>query len=558
MLLALDINSFALIDKLYIEFDLGLNIITGETGAGKSIVVDSINFILGSKFSKDIIKKGCERAEIKAVFDLTKKQIDHAIGLGFVLEDTTVSISRTINTASKTTCRFNEKIITLTALRELAAAFMEVHGQHENQALFNEASHIDFLDSYAFRNESEGKHDFENKFLEFKNFRRSIINQKMDGRQISARMEEIKEQIKEFAPLKWKAGEESNLKAQVEEMENMEAVTSALNESFGALYQADESGLAQLRTAMAALEPIKNINDKYQELYDRVSSIYYDLEDTVDGLRTSMSGFDFSKDRLQSMQRRLFEFSRLKKKYASDEDQMLKYMSGLKEEYSTLEYNLSHAKELKAQLKELYVKAIDAGKTLSLNRQEKAKYMEQEIISHLNDLGMKNARFKVDFQEKDLSEKGIDKVEFLFCANSGQDLKPLTKVASGGEISRLMLALKNVDLDSSPVSAMVFDEIDTGISGKMAQAVAVKLANISKFTQVICVTHQPQVCAMGDVNIIVQKSDAYGTTAISASRLDEPGKINEIARLISGKDITDSGIAHAVELIDESNNYKIK
>lgn len=557
MLLALDINSFALIDKLYIEFDKGLNIITGETGAGKSIVVDSINFILGSKFSKDIIKKGREKAEIKAVFDLSEAQMEYAQKLGFECTDSVVSVSRIINSSSKTTCRFNDKIITLTNLRNIACGFMEVHGQHENQVLFNSSNHIGFLDSFAFRDNKAAKKDFMSKFSEFKELRGKILDEKMDARYIAAQMEKIKLELKELTGLKWHEGEEEELKSKVLQMENMENVTTALSQAYNALYSGENCAYERLGEAVSSLEKIKDISETYGDLYSKVSSVYYDLEDAVEIVRDNLKSFEFSPQQLDQMQKRLFEFNRIKRRYGKNEKELLLYVRELKSKYEDMEYNLSHAKELRKQLKELYDKAVDSAKVLSGEREKCALSLENEIMAHLNDLGMKNATFKVDIQSKDLGSTGIDSVEFLFCANKGQELKPLTKVASGGEISRLMLALKNVDLDSSIVNSMVFDEIDTGISGKMAQAVAVKLANIAKRNQVICVTHLPQVSAMGDIHIFVEKTETENDTLIKASRLGEEQRIMEIARLISGSDITESGISHAKELISEGINYKL-
>lgn len=556
MLLALDIKGFALIDKLYIEFENGLNIITGETGAGKSIVVDSINFVLGLKFSKDIVKKGMEKAEVNAVFDLSDSQIQFVKSMGFECNESTVNVFRSINLSSKSICRFNGKIITLSNLRQLSSAFMEVHGQHENQALFNEATHIDFLDSFVFKDDCSCKNNFNKEFADFRDFRNKIIDDKMDGKTINSHLNIIKEQLKEFEILRWQEGEEQQLKEQAKAMENMEAVTNSLNVSYNLLYGSENCVYEQLEQVMGALENIKDLNDTYKQLSERISSLYYDLEDIVEGVRREKNSFDFTPEKLEEIQKRLFEFSRLKKKYAKSEKEILEHFKKLKEEENELEYKLSNAKELREKLKELYKAAVVSAKTLSAIRKKGAIPLENEIVKHLNDLGMKNANFKVGFEDKDLNSKGIDAVEFLFCANKGQDLKPLNKVASGGEISRLMLALKNVDLNSSLADAMVFDEIDTGISGKMAQAVAVKLANIAGKNQVICVTHLPQVAAMGDVNIFISKTEKDLDTVIKAERLNGEGKVSEVARLISGSDISKSGIMHANQLIDESKEFK--
>lgn len=556
MLLALDIDSFALIDKLYIEFKKGLNIITGETGAGKSIVVDSINFILGGKFSKEIIKKGKESAKVKAVFEVSKKQEEFLNNLGFECEDGTVEVNRTINSSSKSVCRLNGKIVTLTGLKQISSVLMEIHGQHENQVLFNSVNHIDFLDSFAFKDNNKEKSDFESKFNDFKCFRNKIISDKMDGKTINLRLTTIKEQLKEFDSLKWKNGEEQQLLQKTEAMENAEIISNALNISYSLLYGAEGCVFEQLQETMRALEKIKDINEVYGNLTNEISTIYYELEDVISNIRSEKDSFDFNPERLEEMQKRLFEFSRLKKKYGSSEEEVLTYFKGIKEEIDDLEYKKGHAAELKAQLKELYKDTMSSAKLLSDARKQYGERLEQQVLSHLGDLGMQNARFKVNIDQKELGSKGIDEVEFLFCANKGQDLKPLTKVASGGEISRLMLAFKNVYLDSSINDAMVFDEIDTGISGKMAQAVAVKLANISRNGQVICVTHLPQVAALGDVNIFVSKCDVNEDTKINATRLSMDEKIKEIARLISGSDISESGLMHAQKLIEEGEIIK--
>lgn len=552
MLLALTIEKIALIDQLYLEFTPGLNMLTGETGAGKSIVIDAIHTVLGGRASKEIIQAGCESARVEAVFSLRDEQVKALTQLGLSCSDGTITLGRMLQSGGKSVCRINGRVTSLAQLKEAASFLMEIHGQHENQLLFSKTNHMHLLDSFGKEQLKTPIQEYKLAYREYIRYKRTLREKQLNPKDLSLRLEQLTESYEAFAALRWQAGELDELKAEIDRLSNREMIFAALDQAYHLLYEKEDAGLELLKTAAAAMEKIEALAPDYHDVYQKLQELSFGLDDAVFTLRNLRQEDDFNPKVLEDKQRRLFAFSRLQKQIGGEEADILAHFAQIKQEIDTIEEHLSHADEYRSALKEKLLHVKKCALQLSDARKQTAKLLESAILQQLADLGMDKASFMVQFTAGELGPSGMDEIEFLFSANVGESVKPLTKVASGGEISRIMLAFKHIDLSGTIIDSMVFDEIDTGISGKMAQAVAEKLYHISRRNQVLCVTHLPQVAAMADHHLFVEKIEEQGRMHVHVHALDENSRVQEIARLISGKEITENGLTHAAELIQSA------
>ncbi len=562
MLKTIDIQNVALIDKVSLEFSDGLNVLTGETGAGKSIIIDSLSFVLGGKASKSLIKQGCEFMKVVACFSAPfiedVKKILYELDIE--LDDELV-ISRRLNSDGRGELRVNGSIVPVGSLKKLSLLLVDIHGQHEHQKILSDKYHIEILDNFL-----KGDVIFK-KYSEAYNKLRDINKeiQKLNGStQNQERLLDLLDyQIKEIENADIKENEDEELEQRKLLMQNSEKIYDGLNSAYN-IFDTSDAIIQSLKRASLNLSNIIKYDDSLGELVERIDNIKYEAMDIASTLKERKDECNFDEYEFEEVDERLDKIKQIKRKYGPTLEDVFKFFEKSKKEYDEILNSKDILKKLLKEkesiLNEVYLTALE----LHNLRVQVAEDFEKRTNKELYDLGMKNARFKVSFRnlpeenliENYLSSNGIDEVKFLFSANAGQDLKLLSEIISGGEASRFMLALKNILADVDNIDLMVFDEIDTGISGEMGYKVACKLANISRNHQVISVSHLPQICAMADKNIYVSKKVVEDNTVVSVQELDGIDVFKEIARLSGGAQNSQVSLSHAKELKERCNEYK--
>jgi len=565
MLLQLDIQNIALIDKLSLEIAPGLNVLTGETGAGKSIIIDSINAVLGERVTKDIIRNGKDKAFIEAIFELENKNINDILEqLGIESEEENIIISREICLSGKNTCRINGRLVNVSVLKQVGELLLDIHGQHDNQSLLKTETHIDLLDAFGGVTIEKLKADYLMIFMQYKTIKSKLQGLIGDKGEIARRMDMLKFQIDEIRNAKLKKGEDENLDKQRQVLANSEKIMNSIICSYELLNE-DDNGKSALYNSNKALQELSNIL-KYDEsllpVSEKLESVIYQLEDICEDLRAKREEAEFNPEALSNIDERLDIISRLKRKYGSTIEEVLEFFEKSQNEYDELLQSESLIEDLNKQLATLVQKLSDSAKILHLERQKAALILEENITAELENLEMKNSSFKVNLllneDEKHFTKNGLNTVEFLISSNIGEPLKPLSKIASGGEMSRIMLAIKTILANVDSIPTLIFDEIDSGISGKAAQKVGEKLSYISKNHQVLCVTHLSQLACMADNHLFIEKNSNSENTFTTVRYLDHKGRIEEVARIIGGSDITTLAIKHAEELINAAQIFKNK
>lgn len=552
MLQELNIKNIALIRDLSISFNNGLNVLSGETGAGKTIIVDSMSLILGERGSKNLIKYGEEKGFVEAMFSTSDAESVKNILEEHGIESDELIVSRELTSSGKNVCRINGRMVSLNVLKMIMSRIINLHGQGQHSEIFEKKHQLEMLDRYGeCKNEIESVVTAYNEFSETKK-RLSSIN--TNEQEIQRLTDMLTYQYREIESASLKLNEDNDLISERTIMHNSERISSALNES-DSLINGENGVLTKLKSALNLLESISNYNPAYQKFTSSVSEAYYLLEDVSYELSDAIEDTVFDENRLDEIEARLDIINSLKRKYGHTIQDIIDFGNNAKKQLS----EINHADELKNELETLLNEKISkltaACSKLRNSRKIAAAKLEDELIGHLKDLGMKNADFKVKFVDKEPDKTGSDDIEFYITLNIGEPIKPLSKVASGGEASRIMLAIKSIFATKEDVSTLIFDEIDTGISGNMARIVARKLANISNDRQIICVSHLPQLAAMGDENYEIVKSDDDIGTVTTVNKLDENGKLREISRL-SGGIQSSVAIAHAKELINECITFK--
>ena len=563
MLLQLDIQNIALIDKLSLEIAPGLNVLTGETGAGKSILIDSINAVLGERVAKDIIRNGKEKAFIEAVFNYENKYIDDILEqLGIEFDEGNIIISREISLSGKNTCRINGRLVNVSVLKQVGELLLDIHGQHDNQSLLKTETHIELLDAFGGATIEKCKSDYLGIYMEYKSIKSRIQGLIGDKGEIARRMDMLKFQIDEIQSAKLKKGEDENLIKQRQVLANSEKIINSIRQSYELLNE-DNNGKSALYNSNKALQELSSILKYDGELIpisEKLESVIYQLEDICEDLRAKREVDEFDPDALAHIDERLDTISRLKRKYGSTLEEVLEFFEKSKNEYNELLQSESLIEDLNKQLSIVINKMTNSAKVLHLERQKAALLLERNITDELENLEMKNSRFKVNLilseDQKNFTKNGLNTAEFLISSNIGEPLKPLSKIASGGEMSRIMLAIKTILANVDAIPTLIFDEIDTGISGKAAQKVGERLSYISKNHQVLCVTHLSQLACMADNHLFIEKNSNGENTFTTVRYLDRKGRIEEVARIIGGSDITSLAIKHAEELITGAEKFK--
>lgn len=558
MLQQLYIKNVALIDEALIEFDKGLNILSGETGAGKSIVIGSLAFVLGARATKDFIKKDQDFAMVEALLtlkaDTTKEEI-RELGVD-IDEDSSVLISRTFNKSGRNICKVNGRPATLGMIKEICEKLIDIHGQHEHQSLLNPAKHILLLDRFCETELLEHKQNLINLIKQYKQILNQILDLSM-GKDREDLIDFFNYQITEIENAKLCENEESILLEERKILSQSEKLKNLYTQSIELLSTQEMSAIDKIGIAINNVQSIINIDSDKSTIYDDLQDVYAKLEEIIRDLKKYDNNIEYNNDRLDEIEHRLDLIQKLKRKYGATIQEILQF----KEETKIKLDNLINSEE---KILNLYKKRENIEKqikqaciNISNIRKEKALYLEKNIEKHLFDLGMQNSKFKIDIKQKDtFNQNGFDKVEFLICTNLGEDVKPLSKIASGGEMSRVMLSLKAVLSFVDTIDTFIFDEIDSGISGRTAQMVAEKMSLLSKNNQIICITHLPQIAAMGDQHFLINKFYDSKNTKTSIEKLKDSEIVEEIARMTGGATITDFTLASAKEMLDQANKIK--
>ena len=555
MLNHLSIKNIAVISRLDVDLRGGMSVLTGETGAGKSIIIDSINMLLGNRANKELVRFGAEQAYVQAVFD-SNAEIEAILDENDIdAEDGELIISRRLTAEGKSTARINGSAVTLTTLREIADRLINIHGQHDNQALLDPQRHILFLDAYA-GNESE-LNAYRAVYEKRREIKRELKSLVSDEHEKARRTELLEYQINEIAAANLEKGEEEDLKEQRKIAANAEKITSAIEEAYANLYENGETQSAYDRVSMAvnALSGITELTPALNEVYESMQSAMYSIEDAAHEIREFGSTVDFEPQTLDDIEERLDVISKLKRKYGGSIEDILSYKKKSEEELKSIKTSDERTAELKSELAETTAELRKRGKMLTGSREKAAAELQSKIEKSLAELNMERARFCVDVESgEEFYENGMDNVEFMISANPGEPLKPLVKIASGGELSRVMLAIKSILADSDSVGTLIFDEIDTGVSGNAAVKIAKKLADIGKTKQVICITHLPQLAAAADNHYLIKKDSEGEQSETTLEELDFEGRAEEIARLTDGTDMTKLAIEHARQMLKNAKN----
>lgn len=547
MLSLLHIENIAVIERADIAFNPGFNVLTGETGAGKSIVIDAISAILGERAYRDMIRTGEGKASVRAVFTGVPECSWFADN-GVPYDPETV-ISREVYLDGKNVCRVNGTLVSVSILRKLGIQLINIHGQHDSASLFDEENHLAFLDAFA-DNESLREY-YGEKYAAVARLRKEIDSLTMDESEKLRRMETLKYQIAEIEKAELEPGEDEALEARRKLLQNAEKLSSGLNEAAQCLYGGDDTDGASGLMARAeyALGRLLRFSDSFSGLHDRVADLMYQVQDVAEEVRDTRDSLNYSADELEQIEERLDTIHKLRRKYGVTCQDILDYLDKAKKELDEIEFADDHLERLKGKLQKAEKAAWDAALALRENRKQAADALSKRILTELSQLDMPKVQFSCQFRELELTASGADAVAFYMTANAGEALKPLSKVASGGELARIMLAMKNVLAEKDQVATLIFDEVDTGVSGRAAQKVAEKLRSVAAHKQVLCVTHLPQLAALATTHLLIAKSERQGRTYTTVTPLDFEGRKRELARIMGGASITETTLKSAEEML---------
>ncbi len=551
MLSQLFIKNVAVIESASIDFENGFNVFTGETGAGKSILIDSINAVLGGRTSRDLVRTGEGKAVVSAVFtDISKEAEKLLEELGYDIEDE-LMISREISTEGKSVCKVNMRPATAGVLKQLSSVLIDVHGQHDSAVLQNPELHIGYIDSFG-NTESELL-EYRESYKKLKSVEREIKKIINDDSDKTARIDMLKFQIGEIEAAAIEEGEEEELLALSKRIKSAENIMELISETISALdgNGENEGALEGLSSAIENCARLAEFFPQYEGLSEKFKEMYYEFEEFANDVKDNADELDFDPALQNRTERRLDQIFRLKRKYGGSVEEMFKYYNKAVLELENIEFSEERLEKLKKEREQLFSETAKLADMLTKKRSEAAEAFEKAVSEELSYLNMPNVRFKVNFEETDFTESGKDNLEFYIATNAGEPLKPLTKIASGGELSRIMLSIKNVLADKDNVDTLIFDEVDTGISGSAAQKVGQKLKQVSKGRQIICVTHLAQVAAFADHHLLISKSTEGGKTFTSVESLEKEGRVNELARIMGGN-LTDALKKSAEELLELS------
>ena len=550
MLLEISIKNFAIIEEISLNFEQGMTVLTGETGAGKSIIIDAMNMMLGSRATTDVIRHGAPKAEIEGLFSLENSRALREIfeEQGWELTDELI-IRREILQNGRSVSRINGQMVNLSVLKAVGQHLVDIHGQHDQEELMRPQLHIAMLDEFGSADFLHLKSRYQETFDRYRSLRKQVLTLQKNQQEHKARIEMLEFQMAEIESAALKSGEDTALHQERDRLLNHKLIADTLTNAYTMLDNEDFSSLTNVRSAMNDLESIEDYDPAYKELSGSLSETYYVLEDVSKRLEDILDGLDFDGDRLLQVESRLDLINSITRKYGGQVDDVLEYFAQITKEYSLLTGSNLSSEDMDRELKALERELVELAQELSQARHGLAAQLEAEIKQELQDLYMEKARFKVQFSKGKFNREGNEQVEFYISANPGEDFKPLVKVASGGELSRLMLAIKSAFSRKEGKTSIVFDEVDTGVSGRVAQAIAQKIYKIGSNGQVLAISHLPQVIAIADYQFFIEKISDENSTVSTVRLLTADERIQEVAKMLAGEDVTEAALTQARELL---------
>lgn len=561
MLQTLSIKQFAIIDELEIHFSDGLTVLSGETGSGKSIIIDAIGQLIGMRASSDYVRHGEKKAIIEGIFDIDEsKDVIHILhNLDIEIDEDFLLVKREIFSTGKSICRLNNQIVTLQDLRKVMQELLDIHGQHETQTLLKQKYHLKLLDDYAEDKYLSTKEKYKNVFNQYKSKTKELEELESADQALLQRLDLMKFQYEELEEASLKEGEIEQLEVDIRRIQNSEKLSMALNNAHVTLTDehAITDRLYELSNHLQSIDDI--LPDKFSKLKKDIDQFYYTLEDAKHELYDEMSNTEFDEQMLNELESRMNLLNNLKRKYGKDINELITYKDKLQNEIDKIENYEESTSQLREEISQLYDEVMSKGKLLSKERRTVARTLRDHIVSEIQNLQMKDANLEISFQLLDKPTiDGIEFVEFLISPNKGEPLKSLNKIASGGELSRIMLALKSIFVQSRGQTAILFDEVDSGVSGQAAQKMAEKMRDIAEYIQVICISHLPQVASMSDHHLLISKASNDDRTTTQVKELENDDKIDEIARMISGASVTELTRENAKEMISQNQRKSSK
>lgn len=554
------IKNFAIIESLSLTFQEGMTVLTGETGAGKSIIIDALGLLVGGRGSTDFIRHGEERLELQGLFALAEDNLACRNALlenGIDASDDMVVLERSLFRSGKNSCRINGKLVTTVLLRQIGSKLIDIHSQHEHQELMNEEFHLSLLDRFAADKIKPALTKYQTNFKEYQTILREWQNWTKNERELAQRLDMLRFQQQEIENANLQAGEEDRLLEQKNVLANFEKLNENLQGAYTAI-QGEPGGLEFIGEAMRQMEAAASIHTDYKAVSEAISSSYYMLEDSMSQIRQSLDQLEFQPEELNQIESRLNDLNQLKRKYGKTIEDIIQYEKEISTEMEKLTDSESHVGHLETKMATLKTELTKQASTLTDIRKKAAATLEKQIKQELNQLYMEKAIFSVHFEsgKTELTESGQDSVVFYMSTNPGEPLKPLAKIASGGELSRMMLALKTIFSRHQGITSIIFDEVDTGVSGRVGQAIAEKIYAVSVGSQVLCISHLPQVAAMANHHYYITKKVQNKRTTTSVTILKGEQKVEEISRMIAGIEVTELTKQHAKEMIQQAEKVK--
>ena len=550
MLLEISIKNFAIIESISLNFEKGMTVLTGETGAGKSIIIDAMNMMLGARATTDVIRHGSPKAEIEGLFSVENS---HALQMifdeqGIELGDEII-IRREILQNGRSVSRVNGQMVNLSVLRSIGQYLVDIHGQHDQEELMRPQLHIQMLDGFGDADFLELKQTYQTNFDAYRKMRKQLLEIKKNQEEHKARIEMLEFQMAEIESASLQPGEDLKLNQERDKLLNHKNIADTLTNAYTMLDNEEFSSLANVRSAMNDMESIEEYDVEYREISTSLSESYYVLEDVTKRLEDIIEDLDFDGNRLMQIESRLDLIHAITRKYGGNVDDVLMYFAKITEEYNLLTGNNLSSDDMEAELKKLEVSLVDLATNLASARHNLAQQLETEIQQELKDLYMDKARFQVQFTKGKFTREGNESVEFYISTNPGEDFKPLVKVASGGELSRLMLAIKSAFSRKEGKTSIVFDEVDTGVSGRVAQAIAQKIHKLGQNGQVLAISHLPQVIAIADYQFFIEKISNDHSTVSTVRLLTVEERVEEVAKMLAGENVTEAALSQARELL---------
>lgn len=550
MLLEISIKNFAIIEAISLNFEKGMTVLTGETGAGKSIIIDAMNMMLGARATTDVIRHGAPKAEIEGLFSVENS---HALQMifdeqGIELGDEII-IRREILQNGRSVSRVNGQMVNLSVLRSIGQYLVDIHGQHDQEELMRPQLHIQMLDGFGDADFLELKQAYQTNFDAYRKMRKQLLEIKKNQEEHRARIEMLEFQMAEIESASLQPGEDLKLNQERDKLLNHKNIADTLTNAYTMLDNEEFSSLANVRSAMNDMESLEEYDVEYREISNSLSESYYVLEDVTKRLEDIIESLDFDGNRLIQIESRLDLIHAITRKYGGNVDDVLMYFAKITEEYNLLTGNHLSSDDMEVELKKLEVSLVDLATKLASARHNLAQQLEIEIQQELKDLYMDKARFQVQFTKGKFTREGNESVEFYISTNPGEDFKPLVKVASGGELSRLMLAIKSAFSRKEGKTSIVFDEVDTGVSGRVAQAIAQKIHKIGQNGQVLAISHLPQVIAIADYQFFIEKISNDHSTVSTVRLLTVEERVEEVAKMLAGENVTEAALSQARELL---------